>query len=420
MRKLERLLESCISGGETSNTIRTLIGFKHRSQYQKVMKELSKQGITPVKCMRESNAICCHVHPKHRNRLHALNAHPQVEYVEPDYKMKAHGLPQSRLPARRIKNSKDQNTRCKLPAVTWNICRIKAPRVWPRTRGNETGIGIIDTGIAKHPDLRIAGGINTINGGSFLDDNGHGTHVAGIAAALGTNGQIPGAAPRARLYAIKALDANGEGYISDIIEGIEWCSKKKIPIINMSFGLEGGSSRALRDAVRRAYRKGTVIVASAGNNGRSSGRIDEPGRYPEVIAVAASTRRNKIASFSSRGKGIAITAPGSNIKSTWLNGGYKILSGTSMSCPHAAGTAALLLSLRPRLTPAAVKRRLESTARPLPGFSQLSQGSGLLNAAKAAETRNQQGKRRLAPHPNSSSPPLLLAGGLAPIHQQKR
>ena len=91
-----------------------------------------------------------------------------------------------------------------------------------------------------------------------MDDNGHGTHVAGIAAALGTDYQIPGVAPKAKLYAVKALDADGNGFVSDIIKGIDWCIADKIPVINMSLGLQGTTSVALREAVRRARRHGIV------------------------------------------------------------------------------------------------------------------------------------------------------------------
>ncbi|MFC0335412.1 S8 family serine peptidase [Paenibacillus sepulcri] len=383
MQKLERLLKSCIKDRADASTRRTVIGFKQRSQYIKAVKELSSAGIHPIKSIQESKAICCHLNAKQKNRLKALNNHPHIQYVEEDFKIKAHSLPAASRSHRKRHAKKQTEVWFSPQRITWNIRRVKAPRVWPLTLGKTVGIGIIDTGIAKHPDLHIAGGVNTINGRSYRDDNGHGTHVAGIAAALGTKGQIPGVAPRASLYAVKALDANGEGYLSDIIEGINWCIEKNIPVINMSLGLEGGTSLALREAVRRASRKGIVIAASAGNNGRLSGGIDEPAKYRESIAVAASTRSNRIAPYSSRGKGIAVTAPGSDIKSTWLDGGYKILSGTSMSSPHAAGTAALLLSLEPRLTPSAVKRRLEAAASHLPGYSRLSQGYGLLNVPES-------------------------------------
>ncbi|WP_169507501.1 S8 family peptidase [Paenibacillus harenae] len=263
--------------------------------------------------------------------------------------------------------------------IAWNVDRIKAPAAWKTTRGKSIKVAVIDTGIAKHSDLLIAGGVNTINNGSYADDNGHGTHVAGILASIGASGKIAGTAPEVELFAVKALDRDGEGYLSDIVEGIDWCIQNKMQVINMSFGLlSSEGSGILRNAVKRAFKKGIIIVASAGNSGSSSGKIDEPASFPETISVAASTRSDQIAGFSSRGKGISITAPGENISSTWLNGKYRTVSGTSMASPHIAGGAALLLAGKPGLSPAAVKSKLQQRAKTLNGYNIRSQGSGLL------------------------------------------
>ncbi|WP_232016520.1 S8 family peptidase [Paenibacillus baekrokdamisoli] len=403
---MERLLRDCTLGRASACSSRKLIGLKRQSHYKRCLRELSKYGITPVKSIPDSRVICCHVDKRRISTIQSLTKHPFVKYVEPDFKMRAHPITTSlSRPAKAVGRTrmlsapsgarKDHGSKpwlknfVHLPSpktislvnVTWNIRRVQAPLVWPITRGSSKKIGIIDTGIAKHPDLVVSGGINTINGSSFLDDNGHGTHVAGIAAARGTKGQIPGAAPRAALYAIKALNANGEGFVSDIIKGINWCIARKISVINMSLGLEGEKSAALREAVKRAHRKGIVIVASAGNSGINSGGIDEPASFPETIAVAASTISNRIAPYSSRGRGVSISAPGNNIRSTWLRNGYKILSGTSMASPHVAGGAALLLAVEPNLKPTQVRSRLQSTASRLTGYGPRSQGAGLLQIA---------------------------------------
>ncbi|MFC5650890.1 S8 family peptidase [Paenibacillus solisilvae] len=425
MPKLERLLRSCSVSSASNLTTRRLIGLKHRSHYKSCIQELSKHGIKPSKKMPGGHVICCHIDKRRMKQLQSLTEHPSVKYVEPDFKISAHGLGVARSAPKRITTHVPSTRRMGLPAatsttrvsqkskpllkgniykpsaacpagVTWNVCRVQAPDVWSDTRGNGVGIGIIDTGIAKHPDLRISGGVNTIDGSSFLDDNGHGTHVAGVAAARGTNNQIPGVAPKAKLYAVKALDANGEGYVSDIIKGIDWCIAKKIPVINMSIGLQGASSEALREAIQRARSNGIVIVASAGNSGPNSGGIDEPASYPETIAVAASTKANKIASYSSRGKGIIITAPGDNIRSTWLHNGYTTLSGTSMASPHVAGGAALLLAHEPTLKPSQVSSRLRSTAKELSGSSNLSQGSGLIQVDRAINKKSSTNRTRVS------------------------
>lgn len=313
--------------------------------------------------------------------MESLKKLPEVKLVEKDFKILAHNLPFKKSTITNlIGNSIPLITKATLPTlIPWNINRVKAPIAWATTRGKTIKVAILDTGIAKHPDLKISGGINTINGGSYADDNGHGTHVAGIVAASGKAGHIIGVAPEINLYAVKALNKDGEGFVSDIIEGINWCVKNRMHVINMSFGILGSeSSNTLHNAIRRAAKQGIVIVASAGNDGGASGKIDEPASFKETMAVAASSRTNKIASFSSRGSGIAITAPGENIVSTWLNRNYKKLSGTSMSAPHVAGGAALLLAGKPRMSAASVKTQLKKHAFRLKNYSSNAQGAGLM------------------------------------------
>ncbi|WP_258171196.1 S8 family peptidase [Paenibacillus sp. R14(2021)] len=404
MPKVEKLLLSCSSARPSAHTSRTLIGFKSREQYMKCIKQLANFGIRPVKIFRRGRAIVCHVDSRFSEQLQSLARHPDINYIEPDFKIHAHGFvpaaenrsagggrqawksstplvkKQLRLSSRANARGEDDET-----DAPWNIKQVQAPKVWPTTRGSASGIGIIDTGIARHSDLYVTGGVNTMGGSSYLDDNGHGTHVAGIAAALGKNGMQPGVAPRAKLYAIKALDANGSGYVSDLIKGIEWCIKKKIPIINMSLGLSGENSNALKEAVERARKSGIVVIASAGNSGpNNSGGIDQPARFSDAIAVASSTRSGKTADYSSRGSGIDVTAPGSYIRSTWPGGGYMVLSGTSMSCPHVAAGAALLKSLNPGLSPSGVAKLLRSSAKKLSGDSSSRQGYGLVQLFDAA------------------------------------
>lgn len=411
MKRVERLLIHCSGSAVSGYAERQIIGFKNQAVYKRCMRELSKNGIRPVKSIRRSRVISCLLDGRRSAQLQSLRNHPHIKYVEPDFKISSHGImppsAKTSLPpkARRCKTSAAKASSKRLPrplllppilansaaidkGITWNIARIQAPDAWQSSCGEGVKIAIIDTGIASHPDLHIAGGVNTIDGSSYQDDNGHGTHVAGTAAALGTNGNISGTAPKASLYAVKALDGDGAGYVSDIIAGIDWCIRNKIKIINMSLGLQGSSSAALREAIQRANKQGIVIVASAGNSGPKSGGIDEPASYPETIAVAASTIANGIADFSSRGDGIDIAAPGSIIRSTWLRGGYQVLSGTSMACPHAAGSAALILAKEPNLTPAQVAQRLRSAARLLTGFAAQSQGSGLLQVADALQSRS--------------------------------
>ncbi|CAM4227658.1 S8 family peptidase [Paenibacillus tarimensis] len=372
MISLSQLISSCACRGRNRHGERRLFAFKHRSSYSTCLKELKAAGFRPHKQLDEQGIFSLTIDK--RKSLSKIARHSGIRFIEKDVKARAHGLPQT---LRAIRSSS-----CEQGHAPWNIKQVQAPLVWPLTQGSGVRLAILDTGIAAHPDLRIAGGINTISGHSYRDDNGHGTHVAGIAAGTGFK-QLKGVAPRISLYAVKVLDQEGNGYVSDIVEGIDWCIRNRMQVMNLSLGLPPGEdSQALREAVRRARRHGIVIVSSAGNEGKAAKSLDAPARYAGVIAVAASTRKRRIAGFSSRGNGLTCAAPGLNIRSTWLRGGYKIMSGTSMASPHAAGGTALLLLRMPDLTPHQISNLLAASARKL-GFSVKAQGAGLLQNAKA-------------------------------------
>ncbi|MBD3918724.1 S8 family peptidase [Paenibacillus sp. PR3] len=382
---LEKLFGQCVRTSAAKHTSRHLIGFRGKTSYNQLVQYLERKGIKPIKTIKSSRVICCYMNTRSlKNKARITSLPAGIKFIEKDARVRTHALPAGqRSGARRRNNSGAGN--CPDHA-TWNICRVQAPDVWAKTEGDGVRVAIIDTGIAKHANLAIAGGINTTNSkSSYYDDNGHGTHVAGIVAATGKDGLQPGVAPKASLYAIKALDHEGLGYISDIIEGINWCINNKIQVINMSFGLlPGEQSAALQEAIQKAYNNGIVCVASAGNSGTSNGRIDEPASFSETISVAASNQKDEIASYSSRGEGIDITAPGTNIRSLTPNSGYVEMSGTSMSCPHVAGGAALVLAADKSLTPDQVSKKLKSWAKNLNGYNQQAQGSGIMQLAGIA------------------------------------
>lgn len=253
------------------------------------------------------------------------------------------------------------------PGIPYGVKQIQAPKAWSTSTGYRVKIGVIDTGADYyHPDLRqsLAKGINLLNRHMMpLDDNGHGTHIAGtIAAANGTEGMI-GVAPRATIYPVKAFDHNGSAYVSDIIQGIDWCIRSRMHVINMSFGMKT-RSKALLDIVNKAYLSGISIVASSGNDGKRR-NIDYPAKYPQTISVGATDRSRRIASFSNRGEFIDIYAPGDKIISSWTQGKYHEMSGTSMATSHVSGAIALLLAQNPDLQPADIKTLLLQTATPL-------------------------------------------------------
>jgi subtilisin len=251
--------------------------------------------------------------------------------------------------------------------IPWGVKQIRAPEVWSRSTGKLIKIGVIDTGVDySHPDLQrsVYGGINLIHRHLLpMDDNGHGTHIAGTIAAASQQSGIVGVAPHGAIHAVKAFDYNGTAFVSDIIHGIDWCVHHQMDIINMSFGMDHHSN-AMEAAVRNAFYSGQVIVASSGNSGKLN-RMDYPARFPQTIAVGATTRNHKIAPFSNRSPRIDIYAPGDKIYSTWLHGKYNVLSGTSMATSHVTGVIALLLAVRPGLSLKQIKTILQRNASKL-------------------------------------------------------
>lgn len=276
--------------------------------------------------------------------------------------------------------------------LPWGIDRIDADLVWQTSSGSAIKVAVIDTGIdVKHPDLKdnLKGGVSTVwYTGSYNDDNGHGTHVAGIAAALNNTIGVVGVGPQIDLYGIKVLDRNGSGYLSDVIEGLDWAIQNKMQVVNMSLGTTS-DVQSFRDAVQRVNTAGIVQVAAAGNSG---GAVIFPAAYSQVIAVSATDKTDTIASWSSRGLEVDLAAPGVSIYSTYKGQTYKTLSGTSMASPHVAGVAALVLTqtakcdsdLNGVCSPIEVQQRLEATARDLgdTGRDNL-YGAGLVDAWQA-------------------------------------
>ena len=279
--------------------------------------------------------------------------------------------------------------------LPWGIDRVDAELVWPTIRGAGIKVGVIDTGIdLSHPDLalNIKGGYNAINPlNSPNDNNGHGTHVAGIMGAVDNTIGVIGVGPQINLYAIKVLGASGSGYLSDVIEGLDWAIVNGMNVVNMSLGTSD-DILSFREAVQRVNAAGIVQVAAAGNSG---GSVIYPAAYPEVIAVSATNNTNTIASWSSRGPEVDLAAPGVSIYSTYKGQTYKTLSGTSMASPHVAGTAGLVLNTPVGSydldaddiwDPIEVQNKLQDKVVDLgsPGFDSL-YGWGLVNAFNAVQ-----------------------------------
>ncbi len=276
--------------------------------------------------------------------------------------------------------------------------------------GKGIRLAIIDTGIDyMHPDLgggfgpafRVKNGFDFVNmDDDPMDDNGHGTHVGGIAA--GSSSTVPGIAPEVDLLAVKVLNADGLGPESQIIAGIEFAvdpdgdplTDDGADVINMSLGGTGNADDPVARAVDVAVASGVVCVVSAGNSGAYQA-IASPGVARRALTVGATDNDDRITGFSSKGPAFTtlavkpeLVAPGVQVNAARLGGGYRRLSGTSMSSPHVAGAAALLRQYRPAWTPDDIKAVLTATADDI-GFDPWAQGSGRLNVfgAITAEAR---------------------------------
>jgi len=277
--------------------------------------------------------------------------------------------------------------------LVWGVDRIDAEWVWggaefardvtTSVNGEFVKVAVLDTGIdLTHPDLDVKGNVNFVNTKkSGNDDNGHGSHVAGIIAGLDNGIGVIGVAPKAHLYAVKVLNAHGSGWLSDLVSGLQWCIGNGMDVINMSLGASSDNA-TFHQAITAAYNAGIVMAAAAGNSGTLG--LDYPGRYPETIAVSATTSSDNLASYSSYGPEVDVAAPGSSIYSTYKGGGYATLSGTSMATPHVTGTVALVLHKYGPMTPDQVKAHLTNTAENI-GLTANQSGGGLLDAQYAVD-----------------------------------
>ncbi|MFC7371442.1 S8 family peptidase [Fictibacillus iocasae] len=294
-------------------------------------------------------------------------ANPNVEYAEPNVTYKASYVP----------NDPDYSTKQYAPQ------KVGAEAAWDVTRGSSTvKIAVVDTGVDyNHPDLAgkvIKGKDFVTDDNDPMDENKHGTHVAGIAAASTNNGVgMAGLAPNVQILAERVLDADGSGTLDDVAAGIRHAADSGAQVINLSLGGAVGT-KTLEDAVNYAASKGSVVVAAAGNE--STPLPSYPAYYDKAIAVAATDQNDKIAYFSNYGPWVDVAAPGVSLYSTVPGGKYENLSGTSMASPVVAGVAGLLASQGKNATQ--IRTALEGTADKVTGSGTLFK-HGRINAAKA-------------------------------------
>jgi serine protease len=299
----------------------------------------------------------------------------------------------------------------------WNLADtgfgIHVPSAWDRSTGAGVAVAVVDTGISfetwggflQAPDLAAT---TFLPGWDFIgndahpnDDNGHGTHVAGIIAANSNNGYgCAGIAPDCQLMPVKVLGPDGSGPTSKLADGIRYAADHGAQVINVSVGTSQASD-ALKEAVQYAHSKGIVIVAAAGNDG--SDKTVYPAAYPGVISVGATRFDGQRAYYSNYGPTLNVVAPGGDpnvdqnsdgfpdgiLEQTFMRDGrgqfgYYFKAGTSQAAPHVTGVAALVLAVQPAFTPDQVEEAIEKTATDLgpPGRDD-QYGWGLVNAAAA-------------------------------------
>lgn len=292
--------------------------------------------------------------------LETIMQNPDVDYVQPDVKVKAY----------------EQSLPTGVNRIDGDLSSTKS--------GDGKGsvnadIAILDTGIdLNHPDLNVYKQVTFVPETSNAnDDDGHGTAVAGVAAAKDNSQGVVGVAPGARLWAIKVLDNNGIGSSSDIIKGIDYVTEHadEIDVVNLSFGAVGKND-ALHNAIIRSVEAGVTYAAAAGNEGIDASNVF-PASYPEVIAVSAivdidgkcggtssiattAGKDDTFASFSNYGPVVDLAAPGVLVKTTTNGDSYMSFSGTSAATAHVSGAVALYQSEHPGESPSDILTALKS------------------------------------------------------------
>jgi subtilisin family serine protease len=293
-------------------------------------------------------------------------------------------------------------------STQWDLAAVNAPAAWNMTTGSSSVVvAVIDTGVDyNHVDLSaniwtnpnagsdgFTGDVHGYNfvadNGNPMDDNGHGTHVAGTIAAEANSYGVTGVAYSTTIMPLKFLDANGSGYLSDAVESINYATMERtvygvnVRVDNCSWG-GGGFSAAMQTAIQAAGNAGIMVVTAAGNNGTNNDTSPQyPANYdlPNVISVAASNQNNQLASFSNFGATtVDIAAPGVSIYSTTPNNTYSTYSGTSMATPHVSAVAALAWALDPSATVAQVRNAILQGADRVGALSGKLVSGGVLDA----------------------------------------
>ncbi|WP_409299892.1 S8 family peptidase [Peribacillus sp. SCS-155] len=319
--------------------------------------------------------------------LQYFNRSNHVEFAEPNYLyiQNERNVPNDSLYRRRYQ---------------WNLPVIQAEQGWDISRGSkDIVIAVVDSGVdLHHPDLRgrLTSGYNVLANNHIPDDdNGHGTHVAGIIASETNNARgVAGLTWYNKIMPVKAMGAKGYGTTFDVAKGIIWATDHGADVINLSLG-NYQPSAVMHEAVQYAFRKNVVIVTAAGND--NTDQPSYPAAYPEVLSVAAVDYQGNRAPFSNFGEHVDVSAPGVEIPSTYFHQQYAALSGTSMASPHVAALAGLIKSKNPDLKNTDIMKNIGRTSYDL-GAAGVDQyyGSGLIDIrnslqnVKESKNRNEK------------------------------
>jgi serine protease len=387
---------------------------------------------------RDERFYRAHVAPARRDALLAeLNRRSDVEVAEPDSVMTADPMPASEIavaPAGPAHADFPNDPQYK---YQWHMRQIGMPEAWKLADGGGVIVAVLDTGVAYEdfqtyhelPDLK---GLTFVDGYDFVDndshandDHGHGSHVTGTIAQMTHNGVgVTGIARNVRIMPLKVLSASGSGSVAGIADAIRYAADKGAKVINMSLG-GPFPSRALKNAVAYAHKKGVIVVCAAGNESRGS--VGYPAAYPGAVAVSATQFDEAVTFYSNYGKAIDVAAPGGNTRVDQNGDGmpdgvlqntikigdptqddYFGYMGTSMASPHVAGVAALIVG-EGVTDPAMVEKILKDTARHPKNqtYSKDRYGAGIIDAPAAIL------KARAATGGYQFGLGLLLAGAAA-------
>ncbi|MGB9596770.1 MAG: S8 family serine peptidase [Candidatus Poribacteria bacterium] len=305
------LLCACLIGCEKMDLIfnrsdKFIITFNQDIKISQGIDKLKSFGIKAKKKLTIINGISCNLDIEDKQIIESLAF---VRYIEPDIQL--YRLERKSFELLMTKNN--FNHILEGENIDWGVKRIDAPEVWNTATGKDVNVAVMDTGInTRHPDLigAVIGGYDAINDKSYEDDNNHGTYVASVISARKNGIGIIGVAPSANLYAIKVMDKEGRGYISDILDGCQWAMKEKIKIINMSFG-SSYQSLAIKEAMDKMASEKIIIISASGNDGKFG--VYSPAKDNVTVCVGGSDINDKRASWSNYGpelKENGVLAPG--------------------------------------------------------------------------------------------------------------